>query len=167
MNLKQAIRQAAAIPGFEPYAVSGTVVDVSDRVVEVEPLNGSANFPAQLQATPGADSGFVVIPTKGSFVVAVFLGPANAFVVGFSDFDVIELGGSENGNVAIITKMADEIQKLTDQINAIRNALSSAPVVPADGGAAFKAGIVASISAVPFIPPNFTDETVGNEKVKH
>lgn len=168
MNLRGAIRNLAREPGAEIYALVGTVDSIgADRVVTVSPVNGSAPVDARLQATTGADSGMVVIPKVGSFVVVVFLGPANAFVALCSDVEKIELGGSENGAIIKITDLDGQIQKLSDQITLIRDALSAAPTGLADGGALFKATIVASLSALPFVAPDLSDASIGNPLISH
>lgn len=54
----------------------------------------------------------------------------------------IELGASATGYVAMATAV-------TAQLTALKAAISAAPVTPGDGGAAFKASIVAALSTWP------------------
>ncbi len=54
----------------------------------------------------------------------------------------IKLGASATDFVALASLVAA-------QLNTLKTAISSAPVVPTDGGAAFKAGLVAALAAWP------------------
>lgn len=58
------------------------------------------------------------------------------------DASGLELGATPSGYVAMAALVAA-------QLNALKSAISAAPVVPTDGGAAFKAGLVSALSAWP------------------
>ena len=167
MNLAQQIRQIAQVPGYEPYSAVAEVLSISGRLAEVRLVKDGGELSVRLQATEGLSSGFCIFPKVGSFVVVVFLGPSNGFVGLCSDVDKIELGGSDNGSVIIVSKLSDEVKKLSDQITLLRDAINAAPTVPADGGSAFKAALVASLSGLPFFAPDISDGAIGNPIITH
>jgi hypothetical protein len=90
-DVKSALRRITATDD-EKYSVVGTVtsVDESARTCEVQPVNGDATlYGIRLQAEQDTDTGAVLIPKKGAFVIVSFLGKNTGYVSERSRVDKI------------------------------------------------------------------------------
>jgi len=143
-------------------------VDSAARTCELAPVEQSdaVLYGVRLQASLNLTEGLVIIPAKGSLVVATFMSPAAAYVALCSEVESIELGGSSNGPMIVLSDLATEIQRNTDRIKLIAQALTSGAIGAADGGAAYKASITGTLAS-PFVEPDLSAAQVGNENVKH
>lgn len=72
-------------------------------------------------------------------------------------------GGSET--MANATNLQQQLTKMSGRIDAIINAISSAPVAPMDGGATFKASLSATLA--PCLTNKETFEHITDDKIKH
>lgn len=70
-------------------------------------------------------------------------------------------GGSET--TANASNLKEELQKMSGRIDAIVNAISSSPVSPMDGGAAYKAAMTTIVKA----PPKEDFSNIIDDKIKH
>lgn len=146
-------------------------VDESNRTCNLIPVDGSAKIlKARLQPDTGKQSGFVQIPKEGSFVVASWISDTLAFVSLVTDPDKILIDTPEiimnqgsNGGLVVNTKLQVEIEKLNANFTLIKNLITSAPVVPTDGGASFKAALIAGLNAI----QSADLSGVTNDKIKH
>jgi hypothetical protein len=80
--VKEALRRITATDD-EKYCVVGKVVSVDEnaRTCEVQPVNGDATlYDIRLQADQGSDTGAIMIPEKGAFVIVSFLGKETGYV---------------------------------------------------------------------------------------
>jgi exosome complex RNA-binding protein Csl4 len=147
-----------------------TSVDKSARTVNVEPINGDPElFDVMLQADIDLSQGICPIPKEGSYVIVTFLTSSTAFVSLCTeieeviiDAEQITINGGDNKGLIIVDQLQAEIQKLNTNFDVLVQAITSAPVTPADGGSSFKAGLIAGLQ---FQKADVTGTT--NEKVKH
>lgn len=72
-------------------------------------------------------------------------------------------GGSET--MANATDLKNQLTKMSGRIDAIINAISSAPVAPMDGGATFKASLSATLAPHLANKENFSQ--IVDDKIKH
>jgi len=108
-------------------------------------------------------SKFTLWPTVGSAVVIGNIeGSDQYYIVSVIAPEVVELRGADytmlKGNEVKL-----ELEKLKAALEQIKTAIQNAPVAPGDGGASFKAGILAALSV--FDTGNFSQ--IINDKVKH
>jgi len=75
----------------------------------------------------------------------------------------LELFGTDAGGIVKAAELKTQLDKLSARVDGIINALNSSPVTPTDGGASFKAGIVAALAAL--VKENFSN--LESEKVLH
>jgi hypothetical protein len=110
-----------------------------------------------------SDKKFTIWPRVGSMVVVGRMeGSDQLFVVSVINPDVVEL----NGNAFSMVKgesLKVEVEKLKAAVNQIKSAIQGAAVAPGDGGAVFKANILAALAV--FDTGNFSQ--ILNEEVKH
>lgn len=62
--------------------------------------------------------------------------------------ETVTLNGDDNGGLVITPELSKQLQIMTARIDGIMNALKNAPTASQDGGAAYKAGIVAALNAI-------------------
>lgn len=180
MDIRDAIRRLA-LSGTEMYLRVCTVdaVDEQARTVDCTPIDeGAPLLGVNLQADQGQTGGIVSFPAVGSEVVVGFINPAVAVVVlamevtrwaVYVDGTALEIqkgvsvwnGGSET--TANATELQRQLNICRARIDAIINALSSSPVTPQDGGAAYKAAVSSALSALA------TEDYSGiiDDKIKH
>jgi hypothetical protein len=78
--------------------------------------------------------------------------------------DVLELDGNDNGGVVIGPELKTQLGYLTGRVDTIINAITNAAVAAQDGGATFKANMIAIIQAY----TNKEDfSNIESDKVKH
>ena len=85
------------------------------------------------------------------------------FVIVHSD-KTVELNGTDFGGLIKIEELKKELAKMTARIDGIINAVKTAAVSPQDGGATFKANMVASLETL-VNKENFSQ--IENKKVQH
>lgn len=81
-NVKSALRRITATDN-EKYSVVGEVIAIDEnaRTCDVAPINGDATlYGIRLQAEQDSDTGAVLIPEKGAFVIVTFLEKNTGFV---------------------------------------------------------------------------------------
>lgn len=92
-----------------------------------------------IESTEGApelkDGDFCIYSLGGSFVVC-------------RDDGSVEVNGRQNGGMIKVDELKTQLNKATARIDGIINALKNSPTIPQDGGASFKAAIVAALSAL-------------------
>jgi len=78
--------------------------------------------------------------------------------------DIIELDGTDNGGLCITPELVTQLGYLTTRVDTIISALKNSTTTAEDGGAAYKAGIVATLNTI----TNKEDfSNVESDKVKH
>ena len=147
-----------------------TTVDESNRTVDVQPINGDPElFDVMLQANIQQEVGFCPIPKEGSYVIVTFLTRSTAFVSLFTELDQIiidvpeiVINGGKNKGLIKVDALQAEVSKLNANFEVIKQAVIGAATSPGDGGAAFKAALIAALQ---FQDADVTGTT--NEKVQH
>ena len=94
---------------------------------------------------------------------AVLWSKDGGFVIVRAD-KTIELNGTDFGGLIKIEELKKELAKMTARIDGIINAVKTAAVSPQDGGATFKANMVASLETL-VNKENFSQ--IENKKVQH
>lgn len=171
-NIKDIIRELVRDEDLAIHSKVATVKAVreQERTVDLEPIDGSADIlGARLSPTIDNTMGVVVFPKIESRVVVSFFSPSRAWVSLVDDpektlIDTPELtiNGGGKGGLIEIEKLKAEIEKLNSNFNTLKSAVKSAAIVPADGGASFKAALAASLV---FSEADLSNIT--NEKVTH
>lgn len=166
MNIATMIKQLAAQGGSGVGFTVGTVtaVDKAARTVDVEPLNEEAPLlGVNLQANQGSTVGVVQIPREGSFVMVGFVQDGAAGMVLLCDDieeaqvvvkdtetasivvseDGIVMNGGGLRGLVKVEAMTERLNLIEDDINKLKQALTSWKPEPQDGGAALKDGVTA------------------------
>lgn len=86
-----------------------------------------------------------------------------SFVIVRSD-KTVELNGTDFGGLIKIEELKKELAKMTARIDGIINAVKTAAVSPQDGGATFKANMIASLETL-MNKEDFSQ--IENKKVQH
>lgn len=79
--------------------------------------------------------------------------------------DLIQFDGGENGGVPIAENVAEKIKRIEEDVNNLKDLITSWTPVPNDGGAALKA-VLANWFAQKLLPVTSSAD-LENEKVKH
>ncbi|MBQ5596391.1 MAG: hypothetical protein IIU75_04870 [Rikenellaceae bacterium] len=134
-----------------------TVMKVDDDYAEVEEFDGDAPIrvplmclnagSAVLKVKPKQYSTAIILYTEGDVNRPVFVGFTEVeeitVVVGESSVKItdglIEFNGGENKGMVLAESVKDKLNKIEDDINALKSAMSSWTPVPNDGGASLKA----------------------------
>ncbi len=130
----------------EKGAVTVLCANGSLDAVKILPVESVENAPA-------LDDGDMAIyaPSGGGFVICRKDG-------------TLALNGTDNGGVVIAAELKTQLDKMTVRLDAIMNAINTAAVAPMDGGATFKANMIAVISAA-VNKENFS--AIESNKVSH
>lgn len=170
----------------------GKVKKVNGQTCDVLPLGGEAELlDVRLMATiDDNDDGLLITPKVGSFVaVAIFSHEAGeAVVVMFSEIESIqekgikgsfkrdlkqgkyELNAEEtvfnngtNGGLVNVQPLVQDLTTIKVFLQTLQIAIQSAPVVPTDGGASFKAALMTAVSGLQLPAISGYED----EKIKH
>lgn len=182
-DLRNIIRQLAQ-PDGETIALICTVdsVDKAARTIDCSPINeGAPLLGVNLQANQGADFGLCLFPEVGSYVVVGFVADGAAGVVlltekiesadivigGTSvkiDNTAVSFNGGSLGGLVKVQELADRLNNIENDINALKSAMSLWTPVSNDGGAALKTA--ASQWYGNMLTPTVRGD-FENDKVKH
>jgi len=109
------------------YSIVGTVVsiDETERSCEVEPVDGSANIEkVRLQASLSLTTGFVCVPSVGSFVIVTFINDTTGYISLFSeidkilfDSDLVQFNGGGDGGLPKTSSLITKINQIENWIN--------------------------------------------------
>jgi hypothetical protein len=155
-------------------------VDADKRICDLEPLNGDAEIlDARLQASTELAEGFVLVPKVNSFVVAGFFSKDAAVIVisselekvhikvGDSELEVtgseIIINGGENSGLVKVGELKDQIDNITNYLEALKDCLTTWVPVPSDGGAALQTYANTKLALV----TKPSSVALENTKVKH
>jgi len=152
-----------------------TSVDENAGTCDVLPLNGPERYDVRLRAVAdGRGTGVMIVPKTGSLVLIGIIDnmPEQSFVVAVSevekilvrDASYVEINGDTHGGLVISQEVAGQLNEIKNQINQLKQILTSWTPVPSDGGGALKTAVTAWASQS--LPPvNAID--LENRKVKH
>ncbi|MDR2131024.1 MAG: hypothetical protein LBP56_07680 [Odoribacteraceae bacterium] len=181
MTIQEAIRRMATA-GAELYCKACTVDAVNEaaRTVDCSPLDeGAPLVGVKLQANQGGEEGVVLFPAVGSHVVVSFIAPAVAVVILAERVDAIvlkvggttarvtgegvEWNGGGLGGLVVAGKVAERLNALEQEVNALKAVLAAWAPVAQDGGASLKAA-AATWAGSPLAPT--TAAGISNDKIK-
>ena len=121
-----------------------TVESEVGQPITVKDLNGTEYPDVRKSATEG-ETGFIVNPKKGSWVVVSRLSNSNQLYISMvSEVDSIEMMGGKNGGLIKINELITKLNGLVSEVNALKgdyvahthptpSGPSSAPTVPFTG----------------------------------
>lgn len=131
-----------------PYHI-GKVKSVSDNGETCSVMCGDTEWTdVRLTAVADGKCDAKLYPKVGSFVMVVDLSNGSMLdlaVVMYSQFDRIELGEAAHTS-ANADILKDELTKLTKRVDTIYDAIRNGSTTAYDGGAAFKASMVATLA---------------------
>ena len=179
-NIKNIILQIVK-PLIKPAIIKGKVdaIDEDKLTCTVLPLNGDAKlYGVQLRAkVEDNPTGILAFPKVGSDVLVGFVNDneADAFIAQVSEIDklqIVDASGTvtleinANGislgskdasseHVPLGESLVQQLEIQSAKVDAIINALTNAATAPTDGGATYKAGIVALVSTLQ--SPNYSN----------
>lgn len=158
-NIRTLIKRMATAETM-PTAIICTVdaVDKEARTVDCTPIDEQAPIPGvNLQANQEGTTGWLAVPKVGSYVVVMMTSEATGVVVATDDVESVELNigettmkiadgeitlnGGSLGGLVKIEELTNRLNLIERDINKLKSAMSSAPVVAQDGGASFKGGM--------------------------
>lgn len=127
-----------------------------------QPIDGSAGI-TDVRLMASASIGFLILPKDQSQVGISFINDNTAWVSMFSEVDEVQLNGVFYGGLTKTLELQIQLNKMNAQLQAVITAAEGWPVSPGDGGAAFKAAVVAGMTGL--MPGDFTN--IENNTVKH
>lgn len=167
-----------------PTMLTGKVVRTADETCDVEPSDGGPVL-YNVRIKPAINNtafGILPYPKVGSTcIVAELDGNANKYVllqaeelervlvktdkcaIEMKADGTITLNGDGLGGLVKVNELKQELIKVNNFLGALRQALSSAPTSPGDGGSTFKGAVTAAIASLQ-LP---TYQAIENTKVKH
>jgi hypothetical protein len=153
-DIRKAIQEIArsGIPVVE--AKLGQVVSVQDdRTCTVKIVESELEISGvRCQVAIGSNSGVYIKPQVGSKVLVIE--KEIPFICLYSDVELIELGGSDNGGLCITPTLKEELDKTNDLLQALISVVNGSPV-PEPGNGSPSALQTALKSAI-------TGKTLGN-----
>lgn len=133
------------------YSIVGTAINVDEttRTCDIKPIEADApRAGINLQSVQSGTEGIVIIPKEGSFIAVTFFDKRTGFVSLTSevekiliDTDLVQYNGGSNGGLININDLVTQMNKVEDDLNALKSAISGWIPVPNDGGAALKVAL--------------------------
>jgi len=175
MSLKDTIL-ALVKDQIKVQVVTGKIksVDETKMICDIDLQNAPDLLDVRLRSIiDEQEKGILILPKVGSYVLVGLINnrPESSFVCGYSEvdkirflIDEIELSGDDFGGIVKSEKVTEEINKLSSDINQLKQFIASWVPAPQDGGAGLKA-ILSSWSTSTL--QNVVQASLENEKVKH
>lgn len=163
MDIQNALRQLIQPDNYVAMICKVDTVDKTARTIDCSPIDESAPMlGVNLQANQNSDFGICVFPEIGSFVVVGFIADGKSGVVLLTDkiesveivirgsslfidansvcctSDKISFNGGKLGGLVIADKLSKRLNLIENDINSLKEILSSWIPAPQDGGAALK-----------------------------
>lgn len=153
---------------------------VEETYAEVYEFEGDAPIRVPLLALNAGAAMLKVLPKEGSTALILY---ANGRIekpifIGFTEVDeinvsvgestvkvtdgLIEFNGGENKGMVLVESITDRLNKIEDDINSLKTAMTSWTPVPQDGGAALK-GATASWASQRLVNTQVSD--IENDKI--
>ena len=94
-------------------------------------------------STTDEDSELILVPAVGSAVIVGALSDdfGQLALLSMDKVETITIHGGKQGGLVLAPSLVEKLNALEDDINNLKQAIKSAPTVPNDGGASFKAGL--------------------------
>ena len=164
-KIAEVIKQMAPTKGTLLFPAKVTAIDGETCTVDIENI---ILTDVRLKAVVnGKDEQMVIEPKVGSMVMVADLSDGNlrdCMVIQVSEIqrigiamkdttieitnDGVTINDGKNGGLCITPELVKQLNVLTARVDAIYRAIEAAPIGTADGGLAFKSGLVAQLSAV-------------------
>lgn len=163
--------------------VACKVTGVKGKTCDVKPLDSPAGLKdVKLNATPNQDYGIVITPVKGSVVLVGQRTETDASVLMFSEVEKIELilsndiklelnkneiifnDNKKSSYLVDINKLKTKLNKIENDLNALKNIFTAWVPVAMDGGAVLKTA-TAAWAGQRLTPTQVGD--INDEKIKH
>lgn len=124
-NLGDLIRDIAKDDNSRLFGTPCTVVsyDDSDQTILCEPIDGTAEFTAKLQAEP--KPGLLYIPVIGSVVMVEQTSPDSGYVSMWGEIEEIVFIGGDNKGLVKVTELVDKLNALENKVNVIINTFNT------------------------------------------
>lgn len=169
--------------GNTPTLIITTVksVDKNNNTIDALPIEGGADIlDARLLVSNGSGANIVAYPKQGTFaligaieelffVLAIdeweeFLMTDNAaFECRVSGGKMVFNQGENNSDLLILPRLLQELDKVSDFMEALKSSLNAVVPVPGDGGLAIKTVVSAALSAT----DTLLVSNMGNNKIRH
>jgi hypothetical protein len=144
-----AIIRAIVRQTIQPSVILGTVtaIDTGKRTADVQPIDDSAPLLGMGYAfSDDNESAAMVTPTVGSLVLVAMLNEYGTGYIVATDVagsihlraPAIQLNDGSNGGLVNIAPLVEKFNALEDDINDLKNKISTWSPVAQDGGAALK-----------------------------
>lgn len=147
------------------YNSIGKVISINEteKTCKVQIVNGETIEDVRLQQV-ASDLGLLLKPKINSFVIVGWSDKVTAQVIMFSEIDEIIFQNGTNGGVPVSSKVANKLNIIEDDLNAIKNVFLTWVPAPQDGGAALK---TAAATWAGFSLNNTQPNNIENTKFKH
>ena len=183
-NLRRFIKQVGQTKTIPTVSVGiAKNINGENRTCDIQLNDALTLFNCRLNAIIGNyENNILILPKEGSFVAYALLDDRNTevLVIGYTEIDKInikigdttidisndkiELNGGLLGGLIKIEELKSQLDKMTQRIDGIMNALRNSPTGSSDGGAAYKTAITTALSSIT------NKENFGNiedEKITH
>jgi hypothetical protein len=165
MTTAEMIKAIAGGVKIKNIAASVLAVNQQERTCDCRPLNGDADvFAVRLQSDLSLTGGICIFPKVDSNVIIGFLHKTQAFVMLYSEIDQIIINGGQLGGLVKIQDLVTRINTIENDVNALKQVLTTWVPVASDGGAALKA---AATSWAGSTLQNTTVSQIEDTKVTH
>lgn len=173
-SIGELIKQIAKDKTVEIYSLICKVTEINEteRTVDCEPLNGSAEiYGVRLQPDFDGSTGIVEFPKKDSNVIVTFINKNTGFVSTVMepekiliDCDEIIFNGGSNDGLVIVGKLVSKINALENKLNALQsNYMTHAHIDPISGSTGV---LLVPFVATPIAPITMQTD-IENTKIKH
>ena len=150
-------------PLSQKESVLAEVTAVDGFVIEVSPIDGRAPIlDVRLQASDS--NGILAVPSIGSVVMVQMISNVSGVVVMFSHIESIKFMDGSFGGLIKVEDLVSKLNNLENDVNNLKQLITSWVVVPNDGGAALKS-VLASWSGQSISITNSGD--LENENITH
>lgn len=184
-NLKRLIRLVGRQDRQNLAVAVGTVqnIDEDKRICEIEVDDELTLFNCRLNAVIDTYTDhLLIVPKEGSAVAFLSVGGnlTDTVIIAYSEVEKvlltigettisiidgkIEINGGDNGGMCNTPELKTQLDKLTARVDGIIDALKNGTTGTQDGGAAYKASVVAALQALTD-KENFND--IEDTKITH
>jgi len=151
------------IPSTEICTVES--VDLDTLTITAVPLDEDEAEYLDVRLSVDSEGSTYIIPSVGSLVLVseIEKESGSAFVSQHSVPEKMVMMGGDFGGLIKIYDLVGELNKVNTALNIIIQAINASPVVPTDGGASFKAGLVSAVNTI--VLPTYSD--IENKNITH
>jgi hypothetical protein len=139
------------------------VLSVDGHLCDCEPIDGTADV-LDVRLQTSSASGALIVPAIDSFVIIEFINKTQAYVAMCSEVEEIIFLGGDNGGVVKVSDLVDKLNNLENDLNTLKNIMTTWVPVLGDGGTALKS-LITTWAADTLTPT--TESELENDKFKH